>query len=577
MSGSLREYRWRRRVVLTLFMLAVTSLLWRSLDMQVLRKDFYQREGNARSLRTVTVVAHRGKILDRNGQALAVSTPVDSVWFNPQELDIESPVLPQVVKLLGLDSARIERLVRSHSNRQFVYLKRQIPPALAVRVKTLELPGIYLQREYRRYYPAAAVTGHLVGFTNVDEHGQEGIELAFNDTLRGVNGAEQVLLDRKGQQVESVRAIKTVRAGEDVVLSLDRRVQYFAYRALLKAVKQHRAKSATAVVLDIHSGEVLAMVNYPTYNPNKSGDRVSARFRNRAVTDVFEPGSTAKLFTVAAALESGQFSLESLIDTTPGIFKVAGHTVRDSRNYGRINLQTLVKKSSNVGASKLSLAIPPQILWKTLTRFGFGQTLDSGFPGESAGVLPHYFDWKTIHRVTLSFGYGLSVTTLQLAAAYAAIANDGVLPEVTFLRRERSVKGLRVISSGTSRQLQRMLESVTQEGGTGTRAVVHGYRVGGKTGTVRKLESGVYSDKKYLALFSGIVPMSAPRLAIVVTVDNPGGKVYYGGQVAAPVFSEIAAGSLRVLGIPPDSPRLVPAKRQERLAGLSRPRTGVAQ
>jgi cell division protein FtsI (penicillin-binding protein 3) len=371
--------------------------------------------------------------------------------------------------------------------------------------------------------------------------------------------------------------LKSVRAGQDVVLSLDRRVQYFAYRALLKAVKQHRAKSATAVVMDVKSGEILAMVNYPTYNPNKPGDRVSARFRNRAVTDVFEPGSTAKIFTVAAALESGKFNTESLIDTTPGIYKVAGHTVRDSRNYGRINLQTLIKKSSNVGVSKLSLAIPPQYLWQTLTRFGFGQTHESGFPGESTGVLPHYFEWKTINRVTLSFGYGLSVTTLQLVAAYAAIANDGVLPEVTLLRREVPAKGLRVVSSGTARQLLRMLESVTNKGGTGTRAAVHGYRSGGKTGTTRKLDSTGYSDKNYLASFSGIVPMSAPRLAIVVTVDNPRGKVYYGGQVAAPVFSEIAAGSLRVLGIPPDAPRPPAGKGRERLAGLNPPNSGAVQ
>ncbi len=568
MSNVLREFRWRRRFVLSLFAVLVISLLWRSVDLQVLRKEFYQRQGDARSLRTVTVVAHRGKIMDRNGEALAVSTPVDSVWANPQEVDINAPAWQQVVRVLGLDQDRINGLLLNHQDRQFQYLKRQVSPDLANRVKDLELPGIYLQREYRRYYPAAALTGHLVGFTNVDDQGQEGIELAFNDTLRGVNGAEQVLRDRKGRQVEAVRAVKAARAGEDVVLSLDRRVQYFAYRALLKAVKQHRARSATAVVLDIHSGEVLAMVNYPTYNPNKPGDRVSARFRNRAVTDVFEPGSTAKLFTVAAALESGQFTAASLIDTSPGVYKVAGHTVRDSRDYGRINLQTLVKKSSNVGASKLSLAIKPQSFWQTLTRFGFGQTPGSGFPGESTGVLPHYFEWRKINRITLSFGYGLSVSTLQLALAYAAIANDGVMPEVTFLRRDRPVAGTRVITSRTSRQLRRMLESVTRKGGTGTKAAVAGYRTGGKTGTVRKLDNGGYSDKKYLALFAGIVPMSAPRMAIAVTVDTPGGDVYYGGLVAAPVFSEIAAGSVRVLGIPPDAPRRTPPLSSERLAVL---------
>jgi len=330
-------------------------------------------------------------------------------------------------------------------------------------------------------------------------------------------------------------------------------------------------------VLDVHSGEVLAMVNYPTYNPNKPGDRVSSRFRNRAVTDVFEPGSTAKLFTVAAALETGRFTIESLIDTSPGFYKVAGNTVRDSHNYGLINLETLVKKSSNVGASKLALELEPKILWQTLNRFGFGHSLESGFPGEVDGVLPHYSGWRKINRVTLSFGYGLSVTTLQLAAAYAVIANGGMLPEVTFLRRDRPVPGTRVISPGTSRQLRRMLESVTHKGGTGTRAVVHGYRVGGKTGTVRKLENGEYSDRKYLALFTGIVPMSAPRLAIVVTVDSPGGKAYYGGLVAAPAFSDIAAASLRVLGIAPDDPGVNTRRAQDRLAGLDRNTAGSSQ
>ncbi len=577
MSAAPREFHWRRRLVLTLFFLGVASLLWRSVDLQVIRKDFYQRQGDARYLRNVKVVAHRGRILDRNGEALAVSTPVDSVWVNPQEVDTRSPGWPRIIGLLGLDPARIERLLAAQPDRQFVYLKRQLPPDLAARVKALDLPGIYLQREYRRYYPAAALAGHIVGFTDVDDQGQEGIELAFNDTLRGVDGSEQVLRDRKGKQVEVVRVIKTVRAGEDVVLSLDRRVQYFAYRALLKAVKKHRAQAATAVVLDIRSGEVLAMVNYPTYNPNKPADRVSARFRNRAVTDVFEPGSTAKLFTVAAALETGRFTADSIIDTSPGFYKVAGHTVRDSRNYGRINISTLVKKSSNVGASKLSLELKPQTLWQTLTRFGFGQSLESGFPGESAGVLPNYLEWREINRVTLSFGYGLSVTTLQLAAAYAAIANDGVMPEITFLRREGSAPGQRVISPGTSRQLRRMLESVTEKGGTGTRAAVFGYRVGGKTGTVKKLASSGYSEKDYLALFSGIAPMSSPRLAIVVTVDSPAGKVYYGGLVAAPVFSEIAEGSLRVLGIPPDAPRGKSAPERERLAGLERASRGVVQ
>ena len=546
------DYRWRRRMVLGALAGCAAALLWRAADLQLTHGEFLQREGRARYLRTVAVPSHRGRIVDRNGVALAVSTPVDSVWVNPQELDTRGADWQRVLRVLGVDPARTAQMLAQRREREFVYIKRHLPPAQAASVRATEVPGVYLQREYRRYYPSAEMLGHLLGFTDVDDRGQEGVELAFDDTLQGQDGREQVLRDRRGQIVESVRSVRATRAGRDLRLAIDRRVQYFTYRALAAAVTRHRARGGSAVVLDPVSGEILAVANQPSFNPNRRADRVGARFRNRAMTDLYEPGSTIKPFTVAAALESGRFSMDSTIDTHPGTLRVAGHTVRDARDYGVIDLQTLIAKSSNVGATHLALEIEPRSLWQMFSRLGFGAATGTGFPGEIDGVLPHFFEWGTIHRATLSFGYGLSVSPLQLARAYAAIANDGRLPELTLLERDGPAPAERVMSSRTARSLRRMLEAVTAPEGTGGLARVHGYRVGGKTGTVRKPEPGGYSEDRYLALFAGIAPISAPRLAIVVVIDEPGGERYYGGQIAAPVFAAIAADSLRVLGIAPD-------------------------
>lgn len=546
------DLAWRRWLVLGCLSACAAVLLWRAVDLQIIDNEFLQREGRARYLRTVSVPAHRGKIVDRNGVVLAVSTPVDSVWVNPGEINTESEQWVALVRLLGLDAKRTRELVSSRRSREFIYLKRHLPPAKALQAMAIAPEGVSLQREYRRYYPGSNLTGHLVGFTDIDDRGQEGIELAFDATLQGVPGSELVLRDRKGHVVEAVRAVESTRAGTDLVLSIDRRVQFFAFRALAAAVKRHKARSGSVVVLDAVSGEVLAMVNQPAFNPNRRSDRVSSRFRNRAVTDLFEPGSTIKPFPVAGALQGGTYDLKSQIDTTPGTFKVSGHTVRDARNYGVIDLETLIKKSSNVGATKLALAVEPQQMWQTLSRFGFGTSTASGFPGEVDGVLPHFFEWGNIHRATLSFGYGMAVTTLQLAHAYSAIANDGKLVPVSLLRRDEPPAGERIVSEMVAEQMLRILESVTLAGGTGGRARVHGYRVGGKTGTVRKPVPGGYSEDRYLSLFAGIAPISSPRLVIAVMVDEPRGKKYYGGDVAAPVFAEIAGGSLRVLGIAPD-------------------------
>lgn len=543
---------WRRLAVVLILVLAFAGLMWRAIDLQLNHKDFLQTEGNARYLRVMKVSAHRGKILDRNGYPLAISTPVDSVWANPGELRSRGVKFNRLVKLLGLDGRQLKREIQARKDREFIFLKRQLDPALAARVMALGIEGVYLQREYRRYYPMGEVAAHVVGFTNVDDMGQEGIELTFDELLRGESGSKRVLRDRIGQIVADVERIRAPKSGQDLVLSIDKRIQYLAYRRLLAAVKHNRARAGSAVVLDARTGEVLAMVNQPSYNPNNRSDRVGSRFRNRAVTDVFEPGSTTKPFTIAAALGSGRFNTESVVDTAPGQINVGKYVVKDSRNHGKIDLGTIVKKSSNVGASKIALALPSENLWQTFSRFGFGQMTGGGFPGEAEGVFTHYFDWADVHKATLSYGYGISVTALQLARAYAAIANEGRLPRVTF----EAVKGIppapRVISEDVALKLRRMLEAVVSSGGTGTRARLDGYRVAGKTGTVRKVTPGGYSEDRYVALFAGFAPMSAPRIVTVVVIDEPGAGDYYGGEVAAPVFADITEGALRLLGVAPD-------------------------
>ncbi len=547
-----------RRLLVRALLLAITGgLLWRAVDLQHTDRDFLKGQGDARQQRVVAIPAHRGKILDRNGEPLAISTPVDSVWANPRELTHGADRLPELGKLLGLDVATLERVVAGRGGREFVYLKRHVAPHLARKVERAGVPGVYLQREYRRYYPLGEVAAHVVGFTNVDDVGQEGMELAFDERLRGVGGAHRVLRDRLGRIVEEVESIRTPKAGGDLVLSIDRRIQYLAYRALLGAVKHHKARGGSVVVLESRTGEVLAMVNQPAYNPNDRGDRVSARYRNRAATDVFEPGSTIKPFTVAAALESGRFEVASKIDTNPGHLKIGKYTVRDLRNYGSIDLPTLIRKSSNVGATRLALAIEARDLWQVLTRVGFGAGTASGFPGEAEGVLTHYFDWGNIHRATLSFGYGMSVSALQLAQAYAVIANDGRFVRMAFERVDEAVEGVPVMGRATAQSLRAMLESVLGPEGTAQRARVDGYRVGGKTGTVRKSITGGYAEDRYKAVFAGIAPITRPRLVVVVVIDEPGGDEYYGGQVAAPVYAKIMARTMRVLGIPPDDPSVI--------------------
>jgi len=547
----------RRVLVLMLMGGAAVGLLWRALNLQWTHKAFLQTQGAARYLRVERITAHRGKILDRNAQPLAISTPVDSVWVNPGELATVRDRWPTLTQLLGLNPDQLHRLIADRIDREFVYLKRHVAPRIAEQVARLHVAGVYLQREYRRYYPTGEVAAHVVGFTNIDDVGQEGLELAYDGALSGVDGSKRVIRDRYGQTVEDVEYIKLPRNGADLTLSIDKRIQYLAYRALKTAVTRHSALGGSAVVLDARSGEVLAMANQPSYNPNNGADRVGERYRNRAVTDVFEPGSSVKPFTVVSALETGTYRPETRIDTRPGFLHVGRYKVSDLHNYGVIDVSTVIQKSSNVGASKIALSLAPEQLWQTLSSVGFGVATGSGFPGESAGILTDYGGWSKIERATLSFGYGLSVTPLQLAHAYTAIANGGLMPPVTFQKGAPLHGARRVLPASAALQVRAMLERVTSTGGTGRRARISGYRVAGKTGTVKKAAAGGYSDDKYIAVFAGMAPASAPRLVAVVTIDEPRGGQYYGGLVAAPGFAEIMAGSMRVLGIAPDDPGMI--------------------
>lgn len=544
---------FRLLVVVGIVFAVAAVMLWRAVDLHVMNKDFLQSQGNARYMRTMPVAAHRGVITDRYGDPLAVSTPVDSVWINPAEFMTARTSWNKLTQLLSLKIEKIEHLVLQREKREFVYLKRHIRPELGEKVAALNIAGVYLQREYRRYYPAGEVAAHVLGFTNIDDAGQEGLELAYNDWLRGESGRKIVIKDRLGRTIKHVESIEAAQPGKDLTLSIDRRLQYLTYRELKRAVLQYKAKSGSAVILDTQTGEVLAMVNQPSYNPNNRRKLKSSHLRNRAVTDVFEPGSTIKPFTVAAALESGKFKSNSIINTNPGYYRIGKYVVQDVRNYGWIDLSTILSKSSNIGASKLALAISAKNLNDVHSRIGFGFSTGSGFPGEVGGIIKLPSEKQLVERATLSYGYGLSVTPLQLARSYAAIANDGVMPAVSFIRVNEAANETRVLSIKHAKQIREMLESVVSKKGTGSRAAVSGYRISGKTGTVKKASAGGYSDDRYVATFAGMAPTSNPRLAMVVIINEPRGEVYYGGKIAAPVFSKVMSGALRLMDIAPDN------------------------
>jgi len=540
--------------VLAMLAVAGVALMGRLFELHLLQGDFLQQQGDSRYLRVVSVAAHRGMIVDRNGEPLAVSTPVDSVWVNPKEFITGHDQWGQLGKLLDLSNESIERLIAQKMDKEFVYLRRQIPPELGEQVMALAIPGVSLSREYRRYYPTGEVCAHVVGFTNVDDSGQEGIELMLDSALRGEPGAKRVIKDRLGRVIENVESISDPRPGHDVRISIDRRLQYLAYRELKSAVMRNHAHAGSAVIIDVKTGEVLAAVNQPSYNPNNREDMAGSRYRNRAVTDVFEPGSTVKPFTIAMALESGKYRPDTPIDTTPGSLKLASYTIHDVHNLGLIDVSTVIQKSSNVGASLIALSLDSKSLWDAFTHAGFGYSTGSGFPGEASGLLKYYRDWRPVEHATISYGYGLSVTALQLAQAYTVLAGDGRLRPVTFLVRDpdQIPEGAPAFKPETMKTVRTMLERVVSDGGTGTLARVAGYRVAGKTGTVRKLGPDGYSEKNYLSVFAGMAPASNPRLVMVVMIDQPSGDMYYGGAVAAPVFGAVMGGALRLMNIPPD-------------------------
>ena len=541
----------RRRVVLGLLGLAAVALIARVVYLHVAQGDFLQRVGTRLAERTLTLPAHRGMITDRLGSPLAVSIPVSSIWADPRMLHSDAEQLPELARVLGLRPAKLRALLQRNSQRGFIWLRRRVKPATAAKVAALDIDGVGQQREFRRFYPSGRATGHLLGFTNIDDIGQEGLERRFNDTLTGVPGKRRIMRDRHGRVVDSLGVIRPPQSGGEVALSIDRRVQHLAYQALADAVKKQHAKGGSAVVLDVRSGEILAMTNQPDFDPNE-GPRKPGQYRNRAVTDVFEPGSTMKSLIVAAGLESGAISPSSRIDTRPGFIKVGRKTIEDHHPYGVISPTKLLTKSSNVGAVKVAQSIDRGTLHDFLSRVGIGQTSHSGLPGEARGHLTPAAKWRPLDVATLAFGYGASTNLLQLASAYAVIAANGIKRPVSLFPVKGSPAGKRILSARTASQLIEMLETVVQPGGTATRARVPGYRVAGKTGTVRKLVNGSYSTKAYRGLFVGMAPASRPRLVVAVIIDEPRGKDYYGGLVAAPVVSEIMTNALRLLDVAPD-------------------------
>jgi len=563
----------RRWLLLGVLLLAAVVLGWRAVYLQWVEQDFLQGQGDARHLRVMELAANRGVIMDRNGEPVAISTPIDSVWVNPQVyLQNEGGTkVAQLAKVLDLKVKDLRQRIEARAGREFVYLKRHVSPELADKVMVLAVPGVALQREYRRYYPMAEVMGHVVGFTDIDDLGQEGIELALNDRLHGVKGGMQVLKNNMGEVVEDVESISEPQPGEDVVLSIDKRLQYLAYRELKVAVKTNRARSASAVILDVKTGEVLAMVNQPSFNPNNRASFDSANYRNRAVTDVFEPGSTMKSFTVAAALELGKIKATTVIDTAPGFIRIGNNTIRDAANYGDMDITKILQKSSNIGVTKIALSMTAEEMWKSLDKFGFGLGSGSHFPGEADGRIGDYWRWNQMQQASRGYGYGMQVTALQLARAYSVFANDGLLKPVSFLKLAQAPEGEQVMSAAVASQVRKMLESVISDKGTGKQAKVDGYRIAGKTGTVHKSgNSGGYAEDRYVAVFAGVAPASKPRLAMVVVVNDPMLGDYHGGQVAAPVFSKVMDGALRLMNVPPDDMQAITQRQAANDAYLLR-------
>ncbi len=547
---------WRARFALAVLLAAFAVLAGRSAYLQSMKTGFLQEKGEARHVRVLEVPATRGRIVDRNGEALAISTPVKSIWAIPEDAKASPAELKKLAALLGQDPRELARRLED-SERDFIYLKRQISPQTAALVGELGLPGIHQQNEYRRYYPGGETMAHVIGFTGVDDAGQEGIELAQQAMLGGAAGSRRVIKDRLGRIVEDVESIRAARNGRDLTLALDSKIQNLAFGALKSAVDAHRAKAGAIVVLDVRSGEVLALANLPSYNPNNRARLTGAQLRNRVLTDNFEPGSTLKPFTVALAIELGRITPRTVIPTGPGTLSIGSYTIRDTQRGGEMNVAQVIQKSSNVGAAKIALALPREEMHAMFRRVGFGAAPQLGFPGEAAGRLREAKTWRPIEQATMAYGHGIAVSLIQLARAYTVFARDGELAPLSLVKTGAPVAGERVFSPEVARAMREMLEAAVQPGGTAPRARVMGWRVGGKTGTAHKQEGGGYTRDKYVSSFVGFAPMSEPRLVIAVMLDEPAAGQHYGGLVAAPVFSQVMQGALRLLGAPYDAP-LVP-------------------
>lgn len=554
-SASVPNYRQRRQVLLWLLGLGLIVLLWSAGNRQIVQKHYLQVQGERRYLRDMSIPAHRGEITDRHGEPLAISSPMVSVWVDPRNMPTNSTFLTKLANIINMPLDELHTKIARNNKRGFIYLRRGLSPEIGKAILNLvdhyRLGSVGLKREYRRYYPSGEITAHVVGLTDVMDHGQEGVERSQNQYLTGYPGLRKVIQDGRRRVVEEVELVRPPIPGQKLTLSIDRHLQFLTYMELKEAVDSNNAKAGTAVILDAQTSEILAMVNQPSFNPNNRKTLIPAAMRNRAVIDLFEPGSTIKPLLVAASVDAGKSTPHTRIDTSPGYMRVGRHAVRDIHSYGLLTVTSVLTKSSNIGVTKLALALSPEYMWRMYSSLGMGQLTDLHFPGEVSGYLPHFSGWSTFEQATHSFGYGLSLTALQLAAAYAVIAADGIKNPVSLTKLTEPPTGKRILKRKTAIAVRYMMETVISKKGTAQRAAVEGYRAAGKTGTVRKAVAGGYASRRHLSVFAGMIPVEHPRLVMVIMIDEPRGKYYYGGLVAAPVFAKVMTNAMRILNIPP--------------------------
>lgn len=550
-------FPWRFRLMVALLGVMVAAICWRIIDLQVVDRDFLKGQGDARSLRHIPIPAHRGLITDRNGEPLAVSTPVTTLWANAKEMQTAKEKWPALAAALGQDPKALTERLEAQANKEFIYLVRGLTPEQGQSVLDLKVPGVYGIEEFRRFYPAGEVTAHMVGFTDIDDHGREGVELAYDEWLAGVPGKRQVIKDRRGRLIKDVQVTKNAKAGKPLALSIDLRLQYLANRELRNAIIENGAKAGSLVIMDVKTGEILAMVNQPTYNPNNRRNLQPAMMRNRAMIDVFEPGSTMKAISMSAAIETGRWKPSDTVEVYPGSLQIGKYTIKDvSKTEGPVlDLTGILINSSNVGMSKVAFDIGGETIFRLAQKVGLGQDTGLGFPGERVGNLPNYREWRKAETATLSYGYGISVTAIQLVHAFSALANNGRLAPLTLIKTDKMPQTTQVLPEAVAKTMQGMLTQVIEAPRGVFRAQVPAYHVAGKSGTARKTSVGTkgYAENSYRSLFAGFGPMSDPRYAIVVVIDEPSKAGYFGGLVSAPVFSRVMSGTLRLMNVTPDN------------------------